>query len=105
MSMTRRKLLGGIGVIAALPWLHETGRADAFAVSQLPLPALDDALVASVRATGQLVVVEEHAARGGLAEHLAAALATAGVAFRLHHHHSAGYPTGRYGSKGQPGIT
>jgi transketolase len=55
--------------------------------------------VASVRATGQLVVIEEHAARGGLAEHLAAALARAGVAFRLHHHHAAGYPTGRYGSQ------
>lgn len=100
-TSTPKVTVAGLGpvLLATLPWLRETGRADAFAVAQLPLPALDDALVASVRATGQLVVVEEHAARGGLGEHLAAALARAGVAFRLHHHHAAGYPTGRYGSQ------
>ena len=86
-------------LLAALPWLKQHGHSDVFAVSQLPLPRLDDALVASVRTTGQLVVVEEHAARGGLGEHLCARLAAAGVAFRLHHHHAQGYPTGRYGSQ------
>jgi transketolase len=98
---TPKVTVAGLGpvLLSSLAWLKETGRSDVFAVAQLPLPALDAALVASVRATGQLVVIEEHAARGGLGEHLCAQLAAAGVAFRLHHHHARGYPTGRYGSQ------
>ena len=100
-AATQQVTVAGMGpvLLGALPWLKESGRVDAFAVSQLPLPELDPALAASVRASGQLVVVEEHAARGGLGEHLAALLARAGLSFRLHHHHAQGYPTGRYGSQ------
>lgn len=91
----------GIGpvLLAALPWLREMGQCDVFAVSQLPLPELDPALQASVQSSGQLLVIEEHVARGGLGEHLSARLAGAGVVFRLHHRHAQGYPTGRYGSQ------
>lgn len=94
--------VAGIGpvLLNALPGLPENEVTDVFAVSQLPLPALDDALIRSVTASGQLLVVEEHAARGGLGEYLAAALAREGVAFKLHHRHAAGYPAGRYGSQG-----
>jgi transketolase len=91
----------GLGpvLLAALPWLKEGGACDAFAVSQLPLPALDPLLQASVAASGQLLVIEEHTGRGGLGENLAAALAKTGTPFRLHHHHAQGYPTGGYGSQ------
>lgn len=91
----------GIGpvMLNALSALTGVGTADAFAISQLPLPAIDDELFRSVAATGQLLVVEEHVARGGLGEYLAATLARAGVAYRLHHCHAAGYPGGRYGSQ------
>jgi transketolase len=94
--------VAGIGpvLLNALPGLPDNAVTDAFAVSQLPLPALDAALIRSVAASGQLLVVEEHAARGGLGEYLAAALAREGVAFKLHHRHAAGYPAGRYGSQG-----
>jgi transketolase len=94
--------VAGIGpvLLNTLPWIAANARTDVFAVSQLPLPAPDAGLVRSVAASGQLLVVEEHAARGGLGEYLAAALTQEGVAFKLHHRHAAGYPTGRYGSQG-----
>jgi transketolase len=93
--------VAGIGpvLLNTLPWIKETGRADVFVVGQLPLPALTEAFVQSVAASRQLLVVEEHAARGGLGEYLAAALARAGVSYRLHHQHAVGYPDGRYGSQ------
>jgi transketolase len=75
------------------------GRCDVFAVSQLPMPRLDPSLQASVASTGQLLVLEEHVARGGLGEHLCTLLAETGTHFQLHHHHAQGYPTGRYGSQ------
>jgi transketolase len=86
-------------LLGALPWLKESGRCDVFAVSLLPLPGLDSSLQASVAASGQLLVLEEHAARGGLGEHLSTLLAKTGTPFRLHHHHAQGYPTGGYGSQ------
>lgn len=93
--------IAGIGpvLLNALPGLPENGVTDVFAVGQLPLPALDDTFVRSVAASGRLLVIEEHSARGGLGEYLAAALARAGVAYQLHHRHAAGYPSGRYGSQ------
>jgi transketolase len=86
-------------LLSALPWLKETGRCDVFAVSQLPLPRPDPLLQASVAATGQLLVIEEHVARGGLGEHLSILLAKTGTPFQLHHHHAQGYPTNSYGSQ------
>lgn len=96
-----RLTVAGMGpvLLNALPWLKESGRCDVFAVSQLPLPQLDPRLQASVTATGQLLVLEEHAARGGLGEQLSTRLALTGTPFKLHHHHARGYPTGGYGSQ------
>lgn len=96
-----RLTVAGMGpiLLSALPWLQERGLCDVFAVSQLPLPQLDPRLQASVAASGQLLVLEEHAARGGLGEHLSARLALTGTPFKLHHHHARGYPTGSYGSQ------
>ncbi len=47
---------------------------DVWAAGELPLAALPDALVHSVRATGRLLVIEEHGEAGGLYEALAARL-------------------------------
>jgi len=93
--------VAGIGpvLLNAIPSLAESGHADVFAVSQLPIPDLDKSLVQSVEASGQLLVIEEHTARGGLGEHLAMALAQKGISYQLHHRHAAGYPTGRYGDQ------
>jgi transketolase len=92
----------GIGpaLLNTLPWITDLDGIDLFVVSQLPLPELPHNFSESVATSGHLLVIEEHAARGGLAEHLAAALALQGVRFRLEHQHAAGYPGGRYGSQG-----
>jgi transketolase len=102
LTTSRPKLtVAGLGpvLLATLPWLKETGACDVFAVSRLPLAEVTDALRASVEYSGRLLVLEEHAARGGLGEHLAARFATAGVPFQLYHLHARGYPSGRYGSQ------
>lgn len=91
----------GLGpvLLNTLPWILEEGKTDLFAVSQIPLVELSDELVTSVEASGLLWVIEEHVARGGLGEHLAALLAQNGVRFRLYHTHALGYPDGLYGSQ------
>jgi transketolase len=100
-SATPKLTIAGIGPVLLNGWPKPEANTvtDIFAISQLPLPALDDALIRSVAASGQLLVIEEHTARGGLGEYLAAALAREGVAFKLHHRHAVGYPAGRYGSQ------
>lgn len=92
----------GIGptLLNTLPWIADIGRVDLFVVSQLPLPELARGLIESVSASGHVFVIEEHAARGGLGEHLAAVLAQEGIHFQLVHQHAAGYPGGRSGSQG-----
>jgi len=91
----------GLGpvLLNVLPWILEGAETDVFAVSQMPLVDLSDELLASLRASGLLWVVEEHTARGGLGEHLAARMAQQGVPFRLHHTYAVGYPDGLYGSQ------
>jgi transketolase len=75
------------------------GRTDVFAVSEIPLLNVPDRLKESVAASQRLLVIEEHVARGGLGEHIAALLVRDGIGFKLHHCHAAGYPGGRYGSQ------
>jgi transketolase len=91
----------GLGpvLLNVLPWILEEKQADVFVVSQMPLAKLPDELLASLRASGLLWVIEEHIARGGLGEHLAARIAQEGIPFRLYHTHALGYPDGLYGSQ------
>jgi transketolase len=98
---TAKVTVVGLGpvLLNTLPWILEEDKADLFAVSQMPLTELSDELVASVDASGLLWVIEEHVARGGLGEHLAARLAQKGIRFRLCHTHALGYPDGLYGSQ------
>jgi transketolase len=100
-TATAKTTVVGLGpvLLNTLPWILEEDRVDLFAVSQMPLTELSDELVASVDASGLLWVIEEHVARGGLGEHLAARLAQKGVRFRLCHTHALGYPDGLYGSQ------
>src|SRR6266404_1669566 len=91
----------GLGpvLLNTLPWIREIGVADVFAVSQMPLADLTDDMLLSVSASGLVWVIEEHSARGGLGEHLAAWLAKRAIPFRFHHNHALGYPDGLYGSQ------
>jgi len=86
-------------LLNVLPWILEGAQADVFAVSQIPLVNLSDELLGSLRASGLLWVIEEHTARGGLGEYLAARMTQQGVPFRLHHTYAVGYPDGLYGSQ------
>ena len=100
MAQPRATVVGlGPVLLNTLPWILEEGKTDLFAVSQIPLMELSDELVASIEASGLLWVIEEHVARGGLGEHLAALLAQKGVRFQLCHTHALGYPDGLYGSQ------
>ena len=91
----------GIGpvLLNVLPAIGDASEIDVFAVSQIPLPGGFTALLESLRQSRTLMVIEEHGARGGLGEYLAAEMAKAGASFRLVHHHAAGYPKGLYGSQ------
>lgn len=91
----------GIGpvLLNALPAAAELGSIDIFAISQLPLPGVDADLRQSVATSGQLLVIEEHTARGGLGEYLSTLLVHGGTHFRFYHRHAMGYPTGQYGNQ------
>ncbi|MFZ4395457.1 MAG: transketolase C-terminal domain-containing protein [Kiritimatiellia bacterium] len=93
----------GIGsvIINAVSAVQALGAkaADVFVVSELPVVAWGAEVKASIQRTGKLMVLEEHVARGGLGEHLAAWMLHNGLSARWVHRHAAGYPNGRYGSQ------
>ncbi len=90
----------GLGPILlnVLPLAAEYPDMDVFAAAEIPLGDLAPVL-ASLQHSRKLLVIEEHAPRGGLGEYLAAAVARTGTPFQLCHHHAAGYPGGLYGSQ------
>ena len=73
--------------------------ADIFAVARLPWKMKVDEIAKSLRATGKLLIVEEHVKRGGLAEALLYDLAQMGINVPFRHSHAQGYPNGLYGSQ------
>ena len=99
LGISDKPLFLGPVLLNVFPWILEGAETDVFAVSQMPLVDLSDELLASLRASGLLWVIEEHRARGGLGEHLTARMAQDGVPFRFHHTYAVGYPDGLYGSQ------
>ena len=77
----------------------QTGRAEVFVVSQLPLPELSRELLESVSRTNRVIIAEEHVERGGLAEHLALKFLQHGLAPKLETRAARGYPGKNYGSQ------
>ncbi len=69
-------------------------------VTELPFGELPEAFLDDVRASGRLIVAEEHVAHGGVGQMVATALLAAGVLpTSFVHRHALGYPSGRYGSQ------
>ena len=111
-SHTRRLIRGdkvtvvGIGpvivnVFEALGLLDDPiYQPDLFVVSEMPLTEITPELKKSLKKTGQLVIIEEHVSRGGLAENLALLLAKSQIFCRIEHLYAQGYPDGLYGSQG-----
>jgi transketolase len=101
MGRAARLTIVGIGpvLLNALPAVRDRLEIDVFAVSQIPLFRTIVPLAESLNQSRNLMVIEEHAVRGGLGEYLTTELLKAGVSFRLVHHYAAGYPGGVYGSQ------
>lgn len=90
-----------LNVIAAIEEISPTKNvADVFVVSEIPLFELTAQLVASVKKTGKLLVIEEHVSRGGLGENLSLQLMQKSIApKKFSHIHATGYPDGLYGDQ------
>jgi transketolase len=66
----------------------------------MPFATLPDMLAKSIRNSGNVLVVEEHIATGGLGQALSSLIHTASLpVHRFIHLHAAGYPGGLYGSQ------
>src|ERR1039457_4348199 len=91
-------LAGGLfRVVSAMSQAH---RPDLWLLSELPMQALPEALLESIRRSQHLVVVEEHTAAGGLGQILSYRLASMGlVPRRFSHYYAHGYVSGLYGSQ------
>lgn len=106
----RQVLHGGRGALAVLgPLVGEAWRAlqdlsaserpAVWAVTEFTAESVPEAFWAQADG-GDLFVVEEHVAAGGLGMHLALGIAKRGMrAARFVHRHACGYPTGRFGSQ------
>ena len=79
--------------------LDNSIEADIFAIAELPLPDLPEALKESILKTGKTLVIEEHVQRGGLGEHLALYLALSDIRCKFVHCCAKGYENGMYGSQ------
>jgi transketolase len=91
-------LVGGIANAAR--HVEPGQRPTVWLVSELPIVELPQEFVDDVRASRQLVVVEEHVGQGGVAGMVATRLMELGVApTRFSHIAARGYVSGRYGSQ------
>ena len=91
-------LAGGLFRVASA--MSQAHRPDLWLLSELPMQALPEALLDSIRRSQHLVVVEEHTAAGGLGQILSYQLAAMGLApRRFSHYYARGYVSGLYGSQ------
>lgn len=87
-------------LIAACYRLDEARRPTIWVLTELPMEALPESLLADIRRSAHLIVVEEHVARGSAGELIAHTLLTGGHAPpRFTHYCARGYVSGRYGSQ------
>jgi transketolase len=76
------------------------GRANLWALAELPIAEPPASLLAQLARSRRLLVIEEHVAHGGAGGELCRWLMLRGLApAAFKHLHAAGYPSGRYGSQ------
>jgi len=73
--------------------------ADLFSISELPCLKLSELLRSSILQSKRVVFVEEHVARGGLAENISLLILQEGLSCHVRHHCALGYPDNLYGSQ------
>jgi transketolase len=73
---------------------------DVFVVNRMPLQHLPEDIIASIRSTNNVLVIEEHIATGGLGQSVASAALNKGLNINKFNSLKAeGYPDGLYGSQ------
>lgn len=92
-------VLGPMLLNLELAILEQGLNADVFVFGELPVRNWDLSFFESLKATGRLLVIEEHCARGGLGEWLARELLLRGLSPRMVHLFARGYPEGLAGSQ------
>jgi transketolase len=87
-------------VVAALAASDHQQHIDLFVIDHIPITTLPDMLANSIRNSGNVLVVEEHIATGGLGQALSTLIHSAALPVqRFVHRHAVGYPGGLYGSQ------
>jgi transketolase len=85
----------------ALLELTAYNTADVFLLNKLPIAVLPDEFCKSAATTGNVLIVEEHVASGGLGSAVSLLMRGNGISVKKFIHLCAvGYPTGQYGSQG-----
>jgi transketolase len=92
-------VLGSL-VTSVLPALAKLkGKLDIWVISELPLQ-LPQGLLASVKQTKKLMVIEEHVLNGGVGQMIFTELGRRGILSKISHLATNGYPSKLYGSHG-----
>lgn len=87
-------------VIAAMETEGYKEKVNLFSAGKLPFDNLNAPFLQSIRNTKKLLVVEEHIARGGIAEHIALSLMNKNIHLdKFKSLHALGYPSGLYGDQ------
>jgi len=88
------------GLITRALDMEESRRPSLWLVSELPIDGVPADFISDLKRSGNLVVVEEHVAQGGLGQMMAHYLLSNGIAVpQFTHRHAKGYVSGRYGSQ------
>ena len=88
-----------LNIISAIWELSQKNVVDLYIVSELPLSDLSRELKNSIKKTNNVLILEEHVARGGLAEHISLLIHRNMLATKIEHFYAVGYPDGLYGSQ------
>lgn len=88
-------------VLAALGKSHHAEGCELFVVNRMPLEKLPEDVVASIKKTKNVLVIEEHISIGGIGSAVALLINEAGLSVdRFVSLRAQGYPGGLYGSQG-----
>lgn len=84
----------------AIKAMEDRDDVDLFSILTLPVVEFSEALLTSIAASKNVLVIEEHVERGGLAEYLLLQLTRKGYDFEsFEAFNSKGYPSGTYGNQ------
>lgn len=99
-SPTPKNVIVGLGPMALVGVQAGIKDSQVYSVTELPILKLEPEFLNVLSQAKNILVLEEHVARGGLGEHLAWHLMQKGISGpKLIHQYAQGYPNGLYGSQ------